>query len=89
MRAPVLRLQDVPLPLREKLAQGALSSPSFAPLLLANSAYAGGLPSPTNVDDMEKRKMAREEILKAARARQLRKLRPLRRPEAAAPPASE
>ena len=35
-------------------------------LLGAHHAAAGGLPSPTNQDDMEARKMAREEMLKAA-----------------------
>jgi len=66
-----------------------VAAASFAPLLLANSAYAGGLPSPTNVDDMEKRKMAREEILKAARAKAAAQAAPAAAPEAAAPPASE
>ena len=90
MRAPVLRLQDVPLPLREKLAQGSSRRGRILrALLLANSAYAGGLPSPTNVDDMEKRKMAREEILKAARAKAAAQAAPAAAPEAAAPPASE
>lgn len=38
-------------------------------LTMASGAAAGGLPSPTDVDGMEARKMAREEILKAARAK--------------------
>ena len=45
---------------------------TFVPVALllgAKPAEAGGLPSPTNQDDMEKRKMAREEMLKAARAK--------------------
>ena len=43
---------------------------TFVPVALllgAKPAAAGGLPSPTNQDDMEKRKMAREEMLKAFR----------------------
>ena len=49
-----------------------LSQLTIGPLALllgTKSAAAGGLPSPTNQDDMEARKMAREEMLKAARAK--------------------
>ena len=49
-----------------------LSQLTIGPLALllgAKPAAAGGLPSPTNQDDMEARKMAREEMLKAARAK--------------------
>ena len=49
-----------------------MAQSTFVPVALllgAKPAAAGGLPSPTNQDDMEKRKMAREEMLKAARAK--------------------
>jgi hypothetical protein len=39
------------------------------PLFVASGHSALALPSPTAVDDMEARKMAREEVLKAARAK--------------------
>ena len=51
-----------------------LSQLTIGPLALllgAKPAAAGGLPSPTNQDDMEARKMAREEMLKAAIHRNL------------------
>ena len=49
----------------------AVLSAAFAavPLFAAPSALAGGLPSPTAVDEMEMRKAKREEVLKAARAK--------------------
>jgi hypothetical protein len=44
-----------------------LAAAGLGPLFLSRAATAA--PSPTNVDDMEARKMAREEMLKAARAK--------------------
>ena len=44
-----------------------VAAAGLGPLLFSRAATAA--PSPTNVDDMEARKMAREEMLKAARAK--------------------
>ena len=72
--------EDIPscaCPTRRTLITSAVA---FVPAFLAASgARAAVLPSPTAVDDMEKRKMAREEMLTAARAKAAAQAAPARR----------
>ena len=79
--------EDIPscaCPTRRTLITSAVA---FVPAFLAASgARAAVLPSPTAVDDMEKRKMAREEMLKAARAKAAAQAAPA--PAAAQPSAA-